>query len=162
MPSPEQIVAAKRLHEMGWSYQRIGDHFGVGSTAAWRWVNPERYKAERARNADSRHQSQRTYDSRPVKTCTECGAGLRRHNRSGFCINCHKANRELKVLERRWQLLAWLEEGRPRQEMADQLGWSRAHLQTELHEMRQAGYPIPYGRFGPKPKPPALGEAGGS
>lgn len=65
----EQIKEAKRLHEEGWSYRKIGKHFGVSHSCVRRWLIPGCAEAQNARKRD-RYTSDPEYREQTIQAAS--------------------------------------------------------------------------------------------
>lgn len=65
--NPELVAEAQFYRNFGWSYDQIGDEFGVSKKTAWDWVNPVRSSTQqreyRKKNGDVIREKVRSYPS---------------------------------------------------------------------------------------------------
>lgn len=145
VPTDEQLEAAQALHEMGWTYQRIADHFGFTYQTAKRWANPKAREQQRLYNItpERRAQKRASYHKRAHIPCPRCGGSMQRDNKMGICVRCWRLEQSEPAMKRRWQIVEWWEQGMLRRDIAKRLGWSNNRISVELGRMRKTGYNLP-------------------
>jgi biotin operon repressor/ribosomal protein S14 len=141
----EKIAEAHRLRKRGWTYQRIGDRFGVSHAAVWKWLHPELVVELNRRDDPDRTRRRRWEGSGKGRgTCDRCGGpkgiGCYRYS---LCRQCYADQNAERVHERGLRIVQWWAEGQTRAEIAAQLGWGTNHLSVELDRLRKAGYDLP-------------------
>lgn len=155
-----RIEKAKRLRgQEGLTYREIGERLGVSTRTAYRYVNPGVEAKDRAtaqRYKDRNREALRAYHRRYNQThkgeCPQCGGEMDRSTvrRGGKCEGCHADD----VHRRAGQIEGWWAADLPLKEIAANLGWSLSRLSVEMHQLREAGYRLPYRSVHRKPRFP--------
>jgi DNA-binding CsgD family transcriptional regulator len=141
----EKVAKAQELRRSGLKLREIGEQMGAAVSTVDCWLNDPDLARLRARKASY------------AGVCEDCG-GPTSGTSSGFarvprwcrtCAKPHKQAASRRALaaihaDRDRQIEVWWNEGLSMNEIADRLGWSRAHVQVELHKLRERGYHIPY------------------
>jgi transposase len=145
MNREQKIQKARELRAGGEKYREIAEEFGVSTTAAYAWVNPERvapYRNGRAINPERARETDRLYRKTHRTACTRCGGDRPRQTKGPHCRACIEdaADARGRKLERLWA------EGLPLRQIASQMGISLNVLSTDMHRFREKGYDLPYRR----------------
>jgi transposase len=141
----EKIALCRKLQSEGLGCPRIGTILGVSRSTVYKWLHPEKVRADNAKRHEVKLAWQRAQDrsEQGRARCSECGGlagvGSARHGPT-TCAECRGYAAALKGVrvERLWN------EGKTFPEICAEMGWTSGMLSRMIDQYRADGYDLPY------------------
>jgi transposase len=147
MTRDEKIAKAKRLRELGLSYEEVGRRLGVTGGCVQKWLKPEAAKRWAANDrTPERNARKRAWENDHDRPLCACGnrMGVGAHRKGYFrCKECRRAADAERTAIRGREIVAMWAAGMTMREIQARYGWTKGHLAQQLHRLRAKGFDLP-------------------